>query len=524
MSDTVIVIGAGHNGLVAAALLARRGLRVRVIESRAVAGGLCAGEAFHPGYRHIGVHHDASTLRPWVARALQLSTHGLSLRPPPPILVAGPGEHEGWVLPSLRGSSDPTEALGSGPEPSLGEHQAGIHALEALLTSVSPVLQGFLDNPAPSLDLSTPSWPVIQRALALRGLGARQMLELMRIAALPVDDALAEYIPAPRLRAALALPALIGAYMGPWSPHSAGLWLLQGAQTASDVAGGPAELSRILEKVATHHGAEILFEHEVERIRIEDGRVEGVVLRGGDEIDATVVVSSLEPRRTLLDLISPLDLPVQLEDEIRCHRVRATSAKLHLALSGLPRWSSAEGVFERIRVAGDPASLERAFDAAKHRRLPAAPALDVRVPTVSEPGLAPPGHHVASVHVLGVPYEPAGGWSPEVRRRLSDAALDQLEEVAPGIGASVVGIELLTPPDLEARFGISGGHLLHGEAALDQLWSLRPGPLLSRHETPIEGLFLASGGIHPGGGPSGASGALAARAIQEADQRRGRRP
>lgn len=516
MSSTVVVIGAGHNGLVAAALLARRGHRVRVIEAREVAGGLCAGEEFHPGYRHTGVHHDASTLRPWVCDALQLSTHGLQLREPPPILEAS----EGWVLPALRGSA---AKPGADPEVPivLGAHEEGFCALEAFLREVAPVLQGFLDNPAPALDPSTLSWPVLQRALSLRGLGGARMLELMRIAVLSVDDALSEHVASPQIRAALALPALIGAYMGPWSPQSAGLWLLQGARTASDVVGGPAQLSATLEAVAAHHGAEFLFEREVERIRIEDGRVVGVALRGGDEIDASVVVSSLEPRRTLLDLVSPLDLPVQVEDELRSHRVRATSAKLHLALSALPRWASREGTFERIRVVDDPASLERAFDAAKHRRLPEAPALDVWVPTVSDPGLAPSGHHVASVHVLGVPYEPTGGWSPEARRRLSDAALDRLEAVAPGIGASVVGIELLTPPDLEARFGLTGGHLLHGEAALDQLWSLRPGPILSRHATPIPGLFLASGGVHPGGGPSGAPGALAARAIQEAQQARG---
>lgn len=254
----------------------------------------------------------------------------------------------------------------------------------------------------------------------------------------------------------------------------------------------------------------------VAQIRVVRGRVAGVTLADGGTVDAELVVSALDPRRTLLDLVAPDALPVALEDEARAVRTRATSAKLHLALSRAPTFSCREGLFERFRVVTDPLGVERAFDSAKHRRLPTAPALDVRIPSVSDPTLAPAGSHVASIHVFGVPYAPDGGWTPDARAQLLDAAIGTLERVAPDVRSSILGAELLTPPDIEARYGVTGGHAMHGEHALDQLWIGRPGPLLSGYSTPIHGLYLASGGSHPHGGASAAAGVAAARIAVEA--------
>jgi phytoene dehydrogenase-like protein len=508
-SADAIVVGAGHNGLVAAALLARQGLRVRVLEARDVVGGLCAGGEFHPGYRHAGVHHDSGGLRPWVVDALQLEHHGLELRTAPPVLVPSPSGSSpaaGIVL------HDDVERTATDAGMSSND-AAGWRRIDAFVGGVAPLIRRILDEPAPRMAADgTPLWPVVQQAVALRRLGAERMLELMRVAVLSTEDWFSESLDTPRLRAALALPALLGAYMGPMSPQSTGLWLAREALQGVEVVGGPARLVEVLAAAAQHHGASIETRHAVDRVIVERGAVRGVVSRGGEEIAAPIVVSALDPRRTLLDLVPPLELPPLLEDEVRAHRMRPTSAKLHLALSGPPSFSCRAGSWERVRVVRDVRELERAFDAVKHRQLPDRPALDVRFPTMSRSDLAPEGHHVASIHVFGVPYRPAGGWSAAATEQLLDSVLSELQAVAPGIADTVVAAELLTPSDLEARYGVTNGHLMHGEHALDQLWSARPGPRLSGHATPIRGLFLASGGTHPGGGVSGAPGALAARA------------
>ncbi|MEQ1572346.1 MAG: NAD(P)/FAD-dependent oxidoreductase [Myxococcota bacterium] len=293
----------------------------------------------------------------------------------------------------------------------------------------------------------------------------------------------------------------------PRSPQSAGLVLLREALAGQTVAGGPAKLVEVLLAVAKSHGATVRCSAVVERIRVEGGAVRGVTLAGGESIDAGLIVSAADPKRTLLELVGPRDLPLRAEEEIRALRTRATSAKLHLALSRGPRF--ADRPVERVRIALDPNHLERAFDDAKHGRLPADPALDLAIPSVSDPSLAPAGHHALSIHVFGVPYAPVGGWAG-AREALVDTVVRSLARFDPELPSAIVAAELVDPPELEARYGVSGGHLMHGEHALDQLWVMRPGMALASHETPIRGLYLGSAGSAPYGWPGAAAGLGAA--------------
>jgi phytoene dehydrogenase-like protein len=506
-----IVVGGGHNGLAAASVLARSGRSTLVLEARDHAGGLCLGEMFHPGYRHTGLHHDADTVRPWVLEALQLHQHGVALRDRPPLfLPAVPGESPGS---GLLVHDDPEEARG---ELLVVSDDAGYKRWRSFVDDARPTVADLLDAPTPRVGRDASAMPLIEQAFRLRRRGAASMLELLRAVVMSADDWLGEFVGHPRLKAGLALGGLNGAFMGPRSPQSAGLVLLREAIAGREIVGGPAKLAESLLAAVRHQGVTVRCSAAVERIRVEQGAVRGVVLRGGESIDAPVVVSGLDPRRTLLDLVAPIALPPLAEDEVRGLRTRATSAKLHLALSHAPVFTCRERQFERIRVVSDTTRIERAFDDAKHGRLPSRPPLDIRVPSVADPTLAPPGHHVLSIHVFGVPYAPAGGWSKAAREQLVDAALAVLGEVAPSSSAAVVAAELLVPPEIEARYGVTGGHPMHGEHALDQLWIGRPGPTLSRHATPIRGLFLGSGGTHPYGGASGAAGVWAARSAMEA--------
>lgn len=509
-----IVVGGGHNGLAAAAVLGKTGKRTLVLEARDHAGGLCAGEAFHPGYRHVGFHHDADTVRPWVLDALLLANHGVALRDRPPLfLPAAPGETPGSGLLV----HDDAE-VSKGELLVVSDHE-GFARYRAFVDALRPLVALMLDAPAPRIDDGAPVWPLLTSAWAARRLGTGLLLEASRAVMTSAEDFLGEYVAHPRLRAGLALGGLLGAYMGPRSPQSAGLVLLREAVAGKEIVGGPAKLVEALLAAARACGVELRTNTAVEQIRVEGGRVRGVVLRGGEVLEAPIVVSALDPRRTLLDLVPPADLPLRVEDEARAVRTRATSAKLHLALSHAPVFTCRERQFERIRVVTDTTMIERAFDDAKHGRLPAAPPLDIRVPTVADPTLAPPGHHVLSIHVFGVPYAPAGdgaGWSAGAREKLLDAVLGVLAKVAPGLPASVVAAELLVPPEVEARYGATGGHPMHAEHALDQLWIGRPGPTLARHATPIHGLFLGSAGTHPYGGASAAAGVWAARGALEA--------
>ena len=505
----VIVVGAGHNGLTTAALLARRGRKVLVLERRDFVGGLAASEEFHAGYRSAGLLHDTSGVRPSVVAALGLVRRGLRMRPRRPDVLAlgrgGPG-----LL--LHGDSEAASRSIGVHSPRDAErflHYRGVH------DRFRPVLETFFDRPA--VDLvnlkSNSAWDLLRRAVDLRRLGRRDMMELLRLAPMCAADWLGEWFASDLLKAALALPALSGTFLAPRSPGSNLNLLLREAAAGPGVLGDGPALVAALERTAGELGVEIRTGSEVERVLLDSGSVCGVALGSGEEIRAPVVAASCDPKQLFLRLISAGGITHRLEQRIRKFRTRGTTAQILLALDGPLEFASRPGEpVEFARVATELDEIERAFDAVKYRTLPERPVLEVHVPTVSAPELAPPGHAVVSILAHFVPHTLESGWSDADRDRLLAGVQGVLEEHAPGLGSRVVAHRVLAPENLESRYGTTGGHAHHGEHATDQLL-VRPAPECVGHRTPVPGLYLCGSGSHPGGGLTCAPGALAASAI-----------
>jgi phytoene dehydrogenase-like protein len=289
--------------------------------------------------------------------------------------------------------------------------------------------------------------------------------------------------------------------------------LLRCALAHGGVRGGPAAVADALLGAAREHGVELAFDTEARALRLEGGRVAGVETQAGEIVATRAVALTCDPRRAL-ELLPAGALPLSTERALAGVRLRGNTAVLRLALAGPLAIAGRRGEhFEAVRTAGSLDELERAADALKYGALPERPWLDLRVPTFDEPALAPSGCHVVTALVHGVPYAPRGGWTDELRQALRERALDALEQHAPGARRLVLGEECLVPDDIEARYGATGGHLHHGDHALDQLWVLRPSLDTSRYSTPIPGLWLCGSGSHPGGGITCAPGILAARAM-----------
>jgi len=522
VSREVVVIGGGPNGLVTAALLARHGRKPLVLERREIVGGAAVTEEFHPGYRASTVAHLAGPLRASVAEELGLAARGLKLVEPEPRVVSPLPDGR-----SLRLWGDPERAA------------ADIHRLsprDALsyprfhrsLTSVSALLARILALTPPEIDRPAPSDLVSLLGLGLgfRGLGRDDAQNLLRWGPMAVADFAAEWFESDALRAIVCARGITGALAGPWSAGTTANLLLQaaaqggnGAGSAVHVKGGLGALTQALADAARGFGAEIRTGARVERITTKDGRVTGVVLAGGEEIPARAVASSADPRHTFLGLLDPAVLDPEDLHRLRHFRQEGMASKVNLALSALPtftalRGEEGPGVFAgRIHIGPGVDDLERAFDDAKYGGISRRPWLDVTMPTLTDPSLAPAGRHVMSVYLQYTPFHlREGDWTAR-REEAGDAVLSLLEEYAPGIGRLVVHRQVLTPLDLERTYGLTGGHPSHGEPALDQLFLARPLLGWGRYRTPVAGLYLCGAGAHPGGGVTGGPGANAAREI-----------
>jgi phytoene dehydrogenase-like protein len=516
----VVVVGGGPNGLTAAALLARAGLKPLVLERRGNVGGAAVTEEFHPGYRASTVAHTAGPLRAELVRTLSLHRHGLEWIAPEPRIFA--------PLPDGRGLS-----LWGDPERTAAEiarfssrDAARYPAFHTCLSRLSAVLGHLLELTPP--DIARPSLrdlvPLAGFGWALRRLGREDGQSLLRWGPMAVADFAQQWFETPLLQAVIAARGIHGMMAGPWSAGTTANLLLQaaagggnGAGSTVLVKGGLGALTAALAGAARGFGAEIRTGAAVARLLVRDGGVAGVVLAGGEEIEARAVASAVDPRRTLLDLLDPMALDPEDVQRIRSYRTAGMASKVNLALSGLPRFTAAPDgdtpLHGRIHIGPDIDALERAFDEAKYGGISRRPYLDITIPTLADPSLAPAGRHVMSVYVQYTPYRLRTGTWTERAGEVAEAVLTTLEKHAPGLRGLVLGQQVITPRDIEETYGITGGHPSHGEPSLDQLFLARPLLGFGRYRTPIPGLYICSAGTHPGGGVTGGPGANAARAI-----------
>ncbi len=502
MSHPIVMIGAGHNGLTAAAVLAKAGRRVVVLEASDRVGGLAAGSSFQEGFHSTGILHDTTAVRPDIVKALKLDVHGLKLRTRPlPILI-----------PSV--DQDTISLMGDTVEgPLTSDEIAQYQRHRAFLGRLRPVFKRLMNRPPP--DPYGSLWPLARTAIGIRRLGAKDMIELLRIGPMCVADWMRDQFANERLGAALAQPALLGGWNGPWSPGTAANLLLHECVASHEVVGGPAALVRSLETAARSYGVQIRTHAPVVRIRTSNDGVIGVTLADGENIDTNLVGASCDPKQTFLKLIGTERLSVRLGRDIGSIRTRGTTAKVHLALSG-PLRDRQGNTVEAMRTGASLDDLERAFDPIKYRQMSEKPILDIRVPSIEDPGLAPDGHHMVSIISHFAPYHLEGGWTDAARTLLGDRIIDELSRYCPDVKGQIVGSEVLSPKDLSERLRLTEGHILHGEHAPDQLLFMRPTIQCSKYSTPVKGLFLCGSGNHPGGGISCAPGALGARAIIKA--------
>ncbi|MCA1584528.1 MAG: NAD(P)/FAD-dependent oxidoreductase [Acidobacteria bacterium] len=523
MNWDAIVIGGGINGLVCAAYLAKAGRKTLVLEARASVGGGACTNTIAPGFRIPRLAHATGPLRRDVVDHLQLASRGLSFVSGPTELAALDPDGGAVVI-----THDPATTA-DGLRRRSAHDAAAWPRFVATRAALGKVIGSLFTISPPSVDEPTArdGWHVLRTLRAFRALGRDDAYRLLRWGPMPVADLVSECFDGELLRATLAGDGIFGTMFGPWSAGSGMASLLVAANEAVAapnsrfVEGGPGRLADLLGTIVREAGSEVRTQARVIKVVVRGDRARGVALENGDEVNASLVVSGLDPKRTLLQLCDPVDLAPEFLWRMRHYRAKGAVAKVNLALSALPAFRKVDRdtLTGRVRIGPDLDYIERAFDHAKYGRFSPEPWIELTIPSLLDPSLAPPGAHVLSAYVQFAPYalRPSNGsatvdWDIE-RQALGQAALRTLEEHAPGLRALVVALEVLTPLDLEREWGFTGGHIFHGELALDQLLTMRPLLGWGDYRTPIDGLYLCGSGTHPGTGLTGGSGANAAREI-----------
>jgi len=499
-----IIIGAGHNGLVCAAYLAKAGQKVLVLESADTPGGLAASREFHAGFS-TAVAHSVNHFPQKITSDLALEKHGLptSATPLQTVGLSPDGNHVVLTGGSVSGVG----------EKDIDSYREYARSMQRFSDALKPfwlktIPRAALGNLA---DLMTFG----RIGLKLRLLGRKDMREFMRIAALPARDLMDENFENDLLKAILCWDGLIGSKLAPRSPNHAVLPMLY--RMSGEHCEGPGSLIEALHTSSTTSGAEIWTGVAVKRILVEADKeglsARGVQLANDDRIEADRVVSSADPQTTFFRLVGIENLEIEFTNRIRRLRCEGYVAKLHLALSGLPEFTGLEQAGGRMLIAPDMDAIEFAFDDAKYGGFSKQPVMEIVIPSLHDSSLAPAGQHVLSAHVMYVPYGLKGGWDESARESLRERAIETIARYAPGIRSQIIHAEVLTPQDLERSFGVSGGHWHHTEFALDQALMMRPTYEAAQYRTPLPGLYLCGAGCHPGGDLTGGPGHNAAQEI-----------
>jgi phytoene dehydrogenase-like protein len=513
-----IVIGAGHNGLVAAAYLARAGRRVVVLERAEEVGGVARTVQIAPGYRAPGFIHTVGGLRRSVVRDLGLGSHGLRVVRPEVAAFAPDPDGGGIALHRDRDmAADEIKARSPADAEGYLKLDRRVRTVASFLAYVATAIPPDMERPSLSDAITG-----LTLGRAFRRLGERPRREALRMLPMPAADLVGDFVEDDLLRALLAARGISLTAMGPWAAGS-GAWLLLrsigGGGVVGNTAyaiGGPGALSEALAAAARGFGAEIRTGAEVALVATRGGRARGVVLGTGEEIEAAAVVSAADPKRTL-GLLAPEVAGPTLMWRGRNLRAPGSVAKVNLALDGLPPFEGVQdlaALVGRIMIGGGIDHLEKASDDFKYGRISEEPFIEVTIPTISDPSMAPEGGHVVSALFHSSPHAlRKGRWDKRARDRIADRTLKALERYAPGISDRVVARHVLAPPDLEREFGPTNGCALHLEPGLDQFFAWRPLLGHARYRFAIPGLYLAGAGAHPGGGITGAPGANAAGEI-----------
>ncbi len=522
----VVIIGGGHNGLTCAAYLARAGRKVLVLERRHLVGGATVTEEIVPGYKFTVFSYVVSLMRPEIIRDLQLPKHGLTVLPLESTLTPLPDgdyilrDSDHWATVNNLKRFSPRDAEA---------YDEYSHTMYFMAKAVKPILG--LVPPDPTSLNPKELMPLARLGKHFLDMDEEHLYTFIKLMTMSSADFLDEWFETDPLKATMSASGIIGTYLGPRSPGTAYVLLhhymgeIDGVFRAWGFQkGGTGGIAEALASSARSFGAEIRLEAPVEAVITKNGRATGVALKSGEEIEAGIVVSSLDPKLTFLKLVDRSELPAELVADIEKFNIRGSSGKVNLALDALPRFTCMEtargtdtpmrlraALKGAISISPSMDHMEQAYDDAKYSRFSRRPYVDMIIPSMIDPDMAPPGKHVLSCFVQYAPYELADGeWDDVQREAFGNAVIDLVAEFAPNLKDIIVGKQVLSPKDIEDTTGLSMGNIFQGELSLSQLFFLRPATGWAKFRTPIRSYYQCGSGTHPGGGITGAPGRLAA--------------
>ena len=519
MHYDVIVIGGGHNGLVNAAYLARAGRKVLVLERRHVLGGAAVTEEIHPGFKYSVCSYVVSLLRPEIIRELDLPRHGLEILPLDGTFTPMPGGDHLW---RVNDHARTHREIARHSRLDAEAYDEYGKAMVEMARFVKPILD--MTPPDPLTRDPRQLMKLLFLGKRFRDLADADRYNQVQLMTMSASDFLDQWFETDVLKATMAASGIIGTFLGVRSPGTAYVLLhhymgeIDGAFRSWGFArGGTGAISNAIASAAREAGVEIRTEASVAQIRIKGGDATGVMLANGDELSADLVLSSVDPHLTFLKFIDAKELPGDFLDDVRRYKFRGSSGKVNLALDALPDFTSLPGPGPHLRgaISISPSIdyMERAYDEAKYGAFSRRPYIDMVIPTLTDPSVAPPGKHILSCFVQYAPYKLKTGTWDDQREAFGDTVIDTIAEHAPNIRDIILHRQVLTPLDIEREFGLTEGNIFQGELTLEQLFFLRPAPGWAQYKTPVRHLWMCGSATHPGGGIMGAPGRNAARRI-----------